>query len=908
MNQSEIFKAAIKLATQERNQYLDQACGHDPQKRAELESLLRAHDTAESFLERPAKGVARDADLTADYQPISEGPGSVIGPYRLMEQVGEGGFGLVFVAQQTEPVRRKVALKIIKPGMDTKEVIARFEAERQALALMDHPNIAKVLDAGTTASGRPYFVMELIRGIPIVEYCDDQKLSMRERLKLFVAVCRAVQHAHAKGVIHRDLKPSNILVSPHDGVPVPKIIDFGIAKAIGQQLTDKTIYTRLTQMIGTPLYMSPEQAEINALDVDTRSDVYSLGVLLYELLTGTTPFDSQRFSQAAYEEIKRIIREEDPPTPSRRLKTLGETLTSVSKQRSTEPARLTASVQGELDWIVMCCLEKERSRRYQTAAGLAEDIQRYLDDKPVQAVPPGQLYKTKKLIHRNRIPIAVAVGYVVLSVIGMAATLIQARKANDASDTALRYAAEATTREEETRSTNTKLESVLAKLKDTLVEKALAAAFGGNRSEFQDAIEDLRQVPGSDHDIIRLDALLGVFSGDSRSVEGAVRKLKSLVAEDPKDVVAWGILQLASYNFAIGLDDESRATQALKVLNAKTTLEKLIVGYGLGTIEGAESLNKVVRDNPGWSIARAMLAGALSNSPLLHEQPQRLSTARTHIEAATILRPGNPFVLATKLQVVTAEYLLATATTAKSPAAASLLVEGQEVIKQLQSDHDGYIFGQRTIGEFYTACEENSLAIDIWEKLIRDHKSQSAQFFYHPLSYLENHRIVTDDESIFPIYYLLVDDPRKALEVLNVPNVQQSNMNRVWAPFVYQLCGRDDNVAKAICDSQSLIDDNAWWISNTAKLWSGKITPEQMLNEAENDRYQLTHHLLLLAFYYLTQPHGRANAIEYNNRAIALNCRTMDTYSWCKALKAKLDREPEWPASLKSKLESPPAL
>jgi Protein kinase domain len=402
VNQSEIFKAAIKLATHERNQYLGQACGNDPQKRAELESLLSAHDIAESFLERPASGDARGANVTADYQPISEGPGSVIGPYRLMEQVGEGGFGLVFVAQQTEPVRRKVALKIIKPGMDTKEVIARFEAERQALALMDHPNIARVLDAGTTTSGRPYFVMELIRGIPIAEYCDDQKLSMRERLKLFVAVCRAVQHAHSKGVIHRDLKPS------------------------------------------------------------------------------TTPFDGQRFSQAAYEEIKRIIREEDPPTPSRRLKTLGETLTAVSKQRSSEPARLTASVAGELDWIVMCCLEKERSRRYQTAAELGADIQRYLDDQPVQVVPPSQFYKTQKLIRRNRIPIAVAVGYVVLSIIGLAAILVQARKANDARVVALEKAAEAT--------------SVLAKLKDTLIEKALAAAFGGNRSEFEDAIEDLRQV------------------------------------------------------------------------------------------------------------------------------------------------------------------------------------------------------------------------------------------------------------------------------------------------------------------------------------------------------------------------------------------------------------------------------
>src|SRR4051812_45153164 len=299
-------------------------------------------------------------------EAIAEQPGTIIGPYKLLEQIGEGGFGLVFMAEQERPVRRRVALKVIKPGMDTKQVIARFEAERQALALMDHPNIAHVLEAGATESGRPYFVMELVRGIPITEFCDQNRLCIDERLKLFTTVCQAVQHAHQKGIIHRDIKPTNVLVTLHDGVPVPRVIDFGVAKATGQRLTDKTLFTGFAQMIGTPLYMSPEQAEMSGLDVDTRSDIYSLGVMLYELLTGTTPFSRERLQQAAYDEIRRIIREEEPLKPSTRISTLGATAALVSSQRKSDPQKLSHLVRGELDWLVMRCLEKDRNRRYET--------------------------------------------------------------------------------------------------------------------------------------------------------------------------------------------------------------------------------------------------------------------------------------------------------------------------------------------------------------------------------------------------------------------------------------------------------------------------------------------------------------------------------------------------------------
>jgi serine/threonine protein kinase len=404
MSDSAIFKAVVKLSPERRAAFLDQACASDGELRHEIEYLLRAHDASGSFL----GNLSSQSDATEDFEPIPERPGTVMGPYKLMEQIGEGGMGLVFVAEQEHPVRRKVALKIIKPGMDTRDIIARFEAERQALALMDHPNIAKVLDAGTTDSGLPYFVMELVKGIPIIDYCDQQQLTACERLDLFQAVCQAVQHAHGKGIIHRDLKPSNILLAPHDGVPVVKVIDFGVAKAIGQQLTDKTIYTRFTQMIGTPLYMSPEQAELNALDVDIRSDVYSLGVLRYELLTGTTPFDRNRFATAAYDEIRRIIKEEEPPKPSTRLSTMGESLSKVSSQRKTEPAKLSALVKGDLDWIVMKSLEKDRNRRYDTASAFAADVRRFLAEEPIEARPPSTWYRFRKMARRNKVALTTA--------------------------------------------------------------------------------------------------------------------------------------------------------------------------------------------------------------------------------------------------------------------------------------------------------------------------------------------------------------------------------------------------------------------------------------------------------------------------------------------------------------------
>jgi WD40 repeat protein/serine/threonine protein kinase len=399
---------------------LAEAAGDDEELRRRLSLLLAAHRRADSFLESPAPGLGATLDAPA----VAEAPGALIGPYKLLEQIGEGGFGVVFMAEQQQPLRRKVALKVLKPGMDTRQVVARFEAERQALALMDHPHIAKVHDAGTTETGRPYFVMELVKGVSITEFCDRNHLTVRERLELFAHVCQAVQHAHQKGVIHRDLKPSNVLVTLHDGVPVVKVIDFGVAKALGQQLTDRTLFTGFAQMVGTPLYMSPEQAEMSGLDVDTRSDIYALGVLLYELLTGTTPFDKDRLRQAGYDEMRRIIREEEPARPSTRISTLGRAAATISASRKTDPQGLRRQCRKELDWIVMKCLEKDRNRRYETAASLVADVRRFLGDEPVHACPPSAWYRFRKLALRNRRALVMASVFALAALVGVGALAV----------------------------------------------------------------------------------------------------------------------------------------------------------------------------------------------------------------------------------------------------------------------------------------------------------------------------------------------------------------------------------------------------------------------------------------------------------------------------------------------------
>ena len=417
-----LLQAAAQLSGESRVSFLEVACKDEPELRQRLETLLAAQEPKPSLVAESTS----DATPTLKFGAAKETVGTIIGRYKILEEIGEGGCGIVYVAEQTEPVRRRVALKVIKLGMDTKAVVARFEAERQALAMMDHPNIAKVLDAGATETGRPYFVMELVRGVKITDYCDQHKLSTRQRLDLFVPVCQAIQHAHQKGIIHRDIKPSNILVTLHDGEPIPKVIDFGIAKATEGRLTDVTVYTQLHQFIGTPVYMSPEQAEMTSLDIDTRSDIYSLGVLLYELLTGKTPFEAEELMAVGLDGMRKTIREKEPVRPSTKLATLhGEELTTAAKRRSVDTSKLLHQLRGDLDWIVMKCLEKDRTRRYDTAIGLAADLKRHLNNEPVVARPPSTAYKFQKAFRRNKLAFGAAAAVLLALLLGLGVSIWQ---------------------------------------------------------------------------------------------------------------------------------------------------------------------------------------------------------------------------------------------------------------------------------------------------------------------------------------------------------------------------------------------------------------------------------------------------------------------------------------------------
>jgi serine/threonine protein kinase len=607
--------------------FLDEACGDRPDLRAKVDQLLQAHQAMGSI----QGGAAHPPAFTVDDAPIAESPGTTIGPYRLLEIIGDGGFGVVFAAEQTEPVRRKVALKVLKPGMDTRQVVARFEAERQALAIMDHPNVAKVFDGGATASGRPYFVMELVKGAPITEFCDQNHLSPRQRLDLFTSVCQAVQHAHQKGIVHRDLKPSNVLVSRHDTTPIVKVIDFGVAKALGQELTEKTLFTGIAQIIGTPLYMSPEQAGMSDLDVDTRSDIYSLGVLLYELLTGTTPFTKERFKKAAFDEIRRIIREEEPPRPSTRLSGSTESLASISAQRQMEPAKLTKLVRGDLDWIVMKCLEKDRGRRYATASGLAADVHRYLADEPVQACPPSTWYRIRKFARRNKGPVIAATVIVLCLVAGMIGTtagLVWAVRERDEKARALTAETQA----------RVKAMAALRDMTDEIVENQMAR----NANLSDENKEFLRKT------IAHYEGLAALTADDAESrlirAEGNLRvgrlryrlgEFRDAEAADHAAVALYGQLAAEFPNVAEHRYDLGRCHNNLAVLSFSTGR---LADAEAEFREAVAHFKPLAAEFPTRIEFRQDLARAQSNMGVLFFRTSRLSDSESAMKEALAIR------------------------------------------------------------------------------------------------------------------------------------------------------------------------------------------------------------------------------------------------------------------------------
>ncbi|MCS7471581.1 protein kinase [Stieleria sp. ICT_E10.1] len=707
--------------------FLNQACGEDAKLRGHVEGLLQAHAEKDSLFDR----VGETAELDRPSQQI----GQQIGPYKLLQQIGEGGMGTVFMAKQTQPVTRRVALKIIKPGMDTKQVMARFEAERQALAMMDHPNIARVLDAGTTEQGRPYFVMELVKGVPITKYCDDHQLPTRDRLALFTDVCQAVQHAHHKGIIHRDLKPSNVLVAKFDDKPVVKVIDFGVAKATNQELTQQTMFTQFGQVIGTVEYMSPEQAQFNQLDIDTRSDIYSLGVLLYELLTGCPPLDRQRLRAAALDEVLRMIREEQPPKPSTRLSTLGRDAEQVSQKRGTDVSRLGRSVRGDVDWIVMKALDKDRGRRYETANGFASDVRRYLEGEPILARPPSTIYRLKKFAGRNKglmasaasVLLAIGFAFAALSyslnkqrklTVEAVAARNEARNARDEAENARQDAETARYREE--------------RALETLRSQLIAWGFDHTLTSESESLGEIIRL--ADYAQLKKDWAL-TFEGARALHTGnnplAREKLELAVKMDPDNIAAKSMLAISYFHDGY----VSKWKQLMSTFDEWmpreefVDIDRLFLEYARLYSDfdtAAVGLERLLNKHPDWHLARVLLAIAYAESAQDTGERPKLKRALDAIEVPLKLYPGNPFVL------MVGQFVHEVALRLYEPPPESIREKASEIVSVLEQ-HKDYDAGILMVAGYYDLINDREKALAGWKELLDSrafYQSRAMSEFY----------------------------------------------------------------------------------------------------------------------------------------------------------------------------------
>ncbi|MFN3189408.1 MAG: protein kinase domain-containing protein [Aureliella sp.] len=667
MTDEALFHLSLGLPDAERRDFVC-ANASDATQRERVLKLIEAHEQPDSLLE------TGDMPSTMETS-IRVAAGETIGPYKLREQIGEGGMGIVYVAEQEKPVRRRVALKLIKAGMDTRDVTARFEAERQALAMMDHPNIARVLDAGSSDRGRPFFVMELVRGIPINEYCDEKRLTIRQRLKLFNQVCRAIQHAHQKGIIHRDIKPSNVLVTEHDGKPVPKVIDFGVAKAIGQRLTENTIYTHHLQPVGTFLYMSPEQSRLSGLDIDTRSDVYALGLLLYELLTGALPFDVDTFREASFDEKRRIISEDEAPKPSTRVSSLGDTATNVSRRRDTDTRKLACELQGELDWILVKALDKDRNRRYGSPSDFAEDVENYLDGSIVSARPPSTSYQLVKLYTRHRRIFLTTASILAVSLFATIFSVIQWTRAEHARN----------------------------RLQSVLVDRAITDAMSGN---FKLAELTIQQAADAEVAAPLVEALQGISFYFSGQPGVAAERLRKASQEFEDSIEVWGAYFLVSHSVGdYGLMGECRS----RVLSIAPSTDSELFFHALVDVyrfpyEARRQLMKLLETNPRSPILNAILAVAERDIVQQEKDFELLESVITRFKDANRLAPGN-FYIQTEYMLALVDGIKFARFKGNLEAATRLSADAAELLELLESTEATRAYSRMCRATYYAALQ-----------------------------------------------------------------------------------------------------------------------------------------------------------------------------------------------------------